>query len=273
VTIFFCVACGTSYPEAERPPERCPICGEERQYVPRGGQAWISREALAAGHRNAWARHEPGLMSVQTVPAFAINQRAFLLRTPAGNLLWDCLALLDGATEELVRGLGGIAAVAVSHPHYYTAAADWAAAFGAAVHLHAADRAWVVRPDPSIRFWEGDALEILPGATAVRLGGHFAGGAVLHWAEGADGAGAILAGDILQVTPGAHRVSFMWSYPNMMPLPAASVRRLLGRLAPWRYQRIYGAFAGQEVLADGPGIVARSAARYCELLEGPPPDG
>ena len=140
MTIFFCVACGTSYPEAERPPERCPICSEERQYVPRGGQAWISREALAAGHRNAWARHEPGLMSVQTVPAFAINQRAFLLRTPAGNVLWDCLALLDGATEELVRGLGGIAAVAVSHPHYYTAAADWAAAFGAAVHLHAADR-------------------------------------------------------------------------------------------------------------------------------------
>ena len=124
---------------------------------------------------------------------------------------------------------------------------DWAAAFDAPVHLHAADRDWVVRPDPAIRFWDGDALELLPGVTLLRLGGHFAGGTVLHWAEGE---GVLLAGDILQVTPGGDRVSFLWSYPNMMPLPAASIRRIVARLAPWRYGRIYGAFAGQEVLAD-----------------------
>jgi hypothetical protein len=224
MAVFFCVACGTSYPEAATPPAACPICADERQYVPRGGQAWITREALAAGHRNAWTRHEPGLMSIQTLPAFAINQRALLVATPAGNLLWDCIALLDTATEDLVRALGGLAAIAISHPHYYTAMQDWAAAFAAPVFLHAADRAWVVRPDPAIRFWEGEALEVAPGATLVRLGGHFAGGTVLHWAAGADGGGALLAGDILQVTPGAHRVSFMWSYPNMLPLPAAAVR-------------------------------------------------
>ncbi len=271
MTVFICTACGTSFPDAAEAPPVCPICSDERQYVPRSGQAWTTREALAAGHRNAWRRHEPGLMSLQTLPAFAINQRAFLLTTPAGNVLWDCVALLDPATEDLVRALGGLSAIAISHPHYYTTMQDWAAAFEAPVWLHAADRQWVVRPDPAIRHWEGEAEAIAPGVTLVRLGGHFAGGTVLHWAAGAAGAGVLLAGDILQVTPGADRVSFQWSYPNMMPLPAAAIRRIVARLEPWRYARIYGAFLGQDVLGDGPAIVARSAARYVELLEGPPP--
>ncbi len=271
MTVFLCRACGTSFPDAEAPPARCPICDDGRQYVPKAGQAWTTGAALAAGHRNAWQQLEPGLTSLQTVPAFAINQRAFLVTTPAGNLLWDCVALLDAATEAIVRGLGGVAAIAVSHPHYYTTVSDWAAAFDAPVHLHAADRSWIVRPDPAIRLWDGDSLPVLPGVTLVRLGGHFPGGTVAHWAAAAEGSGAILAGDILQVTPGAHGVSFLWSYPNMLPLPAATVRRLLARLAPWRYRRIYGAFAGQDVLDDGPAIVARSGARYCALVEGAEP--
>ena len=268
MTVFLCATCGTSFPEADAPPPRCPICDDERQYVPAAGQGWTTREALAAGHRNAWRRHEPGLTSLQPVPAVAINQRAFLVATPAGNLLWDCVALLDDATGALVGAMGGLAGIAISHPHYYTVMQDWAAAFDAPVWLHAADREWVMRPDPAIRFWEGDALEIAPGATLLRLGGHFAGGTVMHWAPGAAGAGVLLAGDILQVTPGAHRVSFMWSYPNMLPLPAAAIRRIVDGLAPWRYDRLYGAFAGQDVRAGAERIVAESAARYIALLEG-----
>lgn len=270
MTIFFCNACGTSYKDAPEPPAECPICRDERQYVPPAGQAWTAREALIAKHRNAWRQHEPGLLSIQTVPPFGINQRAFLVQTPAGNVLWDCIALLDPATEALVAGLGGLHAIAISHPHYYTAMQDWAEAFGAAIHLHQADSAWIMRPHPSIRLWSGETLEIAPGVTLICAGGHFPGGTVLHWAGGAEGAGALLAGDILQVTPGADRVSFMWSYPNMMPLPAAAIRQIEARLRPWRYERIYGAFAGQDVLADGPGIVARSAERYVALGHGTP---
>jgi hypothetical protein len=268
MAVFLCTACGTSYPDAPRPPEHCPICEDERQFVPASGQSWMTCTALRDAHRNAWRSHEPGLLSLQTVPAFAINQRAFLLRTPVGNVLWDCIALLDPATEELVRGRGGLSAIAISHPHYYATMQDWAAAFGAPVHLHAADRGWVMRPTPCVRFWEGETLDVLPTVTLIRAGGHFPGGTVLHWAGTADGAGALLAGDIVQVTPGARRVSFMWSYPNMMPLPATEVRRVAQRLAPWSYDRIYGAFAGQEVARDGQAIVARSAVRYAEILEG-----
>ena len=263
MTVLLCTACGTSYPDGAGPPAECRICTDERQFVPAGGQGWTTREALAGQHRNAWRQHQEGVLSLQTQPHFAIGQRAFLLRTPAGNVLWDCISLLDEATEVLVRALGGVAAIAISHPHYYTVMQDWAEAFGAPIHLHAADRAWVVRPHPSIRFWEGEALGILPGVTLICTGGHFPGGTVLHWAEGA---GTLLAGDVLQVTPGAHRVSFMWSYPNMLPLPAAAIRQIENRLRPWRYERIFGAFAGQDVLADGPAIVARSAQRYVELI-------
>jgi glyoxylase-like metal-dependent hydrolase (beta-lactamase superfamily II) len=268
MTIFLCMACGTSYPAAEGPPDRCAICEDERQYVPATGQAWISREALAETHRNAWTQPEPGLLSLQTVPAFAINQRAFLVMTPAGNVLWDCIALLDPATEALVRGLGGLAAIAISHPHYYTVMQDWAAAFEAPIHLHAPDEDWVMRPSRSLRVWDGPTLALLPGVTLVHVGGHFPGSTVLHWAAGAEGAGVLLSGDTLQVTPGGRRVSFMWSYPNLMPLPAAAVRRIAEVLAPWPYDRIYGAFSGQDLLRGGPAIVARSAARYAEVLEG-----
>jgi len=54
----------------------------------------------------------------------------------------------------------------------------------------------------------------------------------------------------------------------MLPLPAYEVRRIAARLAPWTYERIYGAFTGQEVPCGGPAVVAHSAARYVELLGG-----
>ena len=46
---------------------------------------------------------------------------------------------------------------------------------------------------------------------------------MLHWAGGADGRGALLSGDIVQVVPDRRYVSFMYSYPNLIPLPAAAV--------------------------------------------------
>jgi len=267
MTVYLCAACVTSFPDSATPPARCPTCDDERQYIPATGQAWTTRAALAKSHRNAWHQHEPNLFSIQPVPAVGINQRAFLLRTPAGNVLWDCVALLDPATEALVDSLGGVSAIAISHPHYYTVMQDWAAAFGATIHLHAADAAHIVRPDANVHLWHEETRELLPGVTLIRAGGHFEGGTVLHWAHTHDNAGALLVGDILQVTPGGHHVSFLWSYPNMMPLPARTIRQITDAIAPWRYDRIYGAFAGQVIEHDAPAVVARSAARYIELLE------
>ena len=269
--IHICSACGTSYPDTAQPPSRCLICDDERQYVPLGGQAWTTPARLASRHVNGWRELETDLFEILTYPNFAIGQRALLLRTPEGNILWDCIALLDDATVALIRGLGGLRTIAISHPHYYTCMQDWARRFDCPVHLHAADAEWVMRPDAAIRHWDGETLEIAQGVTLLRLGGHFAGGTVLHWAGGADGRGAILSGDILQVAADTRRVSFLWSYPNMMPLAAATIRRIAGTLAPWRFERIYGAFPGRQVTAGGAAAVQRSAARYIELLEGSQP--
>jgi hypothetical protein len=269
--IQICGTCGTSHPDTAEPPLRCLICEDERQYVPRGGQAWITPQKLASGHVNAWRQLETDLFEIHTQPQFGIGQRALLLRTAEGNILWDCIALLDDATKSLVRGLGGLRAIAISHPHYYTCMQDWARSFDCPVYLHAADAEWIMRPDAMIRHWDGETLEIADGVTLLRLGGHFAGGTVLHWAAGADRRGAILSGDILQVAADLSRVSFLWSYPNMMPLAAATVRRIADTLAPWRFERIYGAFPGRQVMADAARAAQRSAARYIELLEGSQP--
>ncbi|MBZ6077851.1 MBL fold metallo-hydrolase [Microvirga puerhi] len=264
---FLCSTCGTSYPPAEAPPTACPICDDERQYVPISGQAWTTREKLAVLHTNTWRQHEPDLYSLHTVPAFAINQRAFLLRTPAGNILWDCVAHLDDATISIVRALGGLSAIAISHPHYYTTMQDWSAAFGnIPIYLHTADRQWIMRPSESIVLWEGDTREILPGITLIRLGGHFSGGTVLHWRQAHDGAGVVLSGDIIQVAADVRRVSFLWSYPNMMPLPAREVVRIGAMMEARDYDRMYGAFVGKDIKRDAKAVVTCSVKRYVELL-------
>ncbi len=266
--IHICSTCGTSYPETPEPPRHCRICDDERQYVPRGGQAWTTPERLGRGHVNAWRKLEAGLFEIHTWPQFGIGQRALLLRTTEGNILWDCLALLDDATEALIHSLGGLRAIAISHPHYYTSMQDWARRFDCPIHLHAADSEWIMRPDPAVRPWHGETLDIADGVTLLRLGGHFAGGTVLHWAGGAEGRGALLSGDIVQVAADLNRVSFLWSYPNMMPLSATTVRRIADTLAAWKFDRIYGAFPGRQVMRGGEGAVERSAARYVELLKG-----
>ena len=202
------------------------------------------------------------------MPAVAINQRAFLVETPAGNLLWDCVALLDDATEALVGAMGGLAGIAISHPHYYTVMQDWAAAFGAPVWLHAADREWVMRPDPAIRFWEGDTLEIAPGATLLRARRAFRRRHGDALGGGREGAGVLLAGDILQVTPGRTGCRSCGAIPTCC---RCRRRRSGGSSSGWRpgaTTRIYGAFAGQDVRAGAERIVAESAARYIALLEG-----
>lgn len=261
--IILCTACGTSYDRREQQITRCAICEDARQFVPPHGQQWLEYETLRATHQNKWQQPLPGLFSLQTVPAFAINQRAFLLQTASGNILWDCIANLDEATLAIVSALGGIDAIAISHPHYYSTMQDWAAAFNAPVYLHADDQQWIMRQDPHIRLWQDDALTVLPGVTLLRLGGHFTGGCVLHWAHHQ---GVLLSGDIVQVAPGADAVSFMWSYPNMLPLSATAVRTLMQRLDRVSFTRMYGAFEAREIAANAQQIVRQSADRYLQCL-------
>ena len=262
---YICVTCGTQFPETERPPERCPVCEDERQYVGWSGQRWTTLDELRNGHRNQ-LRDDLGLLGIGTEPSFAIGQRAILVRTPQGNLLWDCITLIDDATIDAVQKVGGIRAIAISHPHYYSAMVEWSRSFDAPVYLHAADRQWVMRPDPSIEFWGGETKALWEGLTLIHAGGHFEGGTVLHWPAGAENRGALLTGDILQVAQDRRWVSFMYSFPNYVPLPASEIDRIVAAVEPFEFDRIYGAWWDRNVASDAKNAVRRSAERYKRAL-------
>jgi hypothetical protein len=266
---FICATCGSQFTPSQAPPPSCPICEDERQYVPPGGQKWTTLDELAPRHFNCYQQYEPGLIGVGTVPEFAIGQRALILRAADGNVLWDCISFIDAATIELVKGLGGLAAIAISHPHYYSTMVEWSRAFGGIpIYLPAADRQWIMRPDPVIKLWEGDTLQLAPGITLIRCGGHFAGGSVLHWAGGGEGRGALLSGDIVQLIPDRKHVSFMRSYPNLIPLSAPAVARIGAILEPFSFDVIYGAWFDRVIPRGGKEAVKRSIARYIAMVQG-----
>ena len=265
---FICTTCGTQFAPSEKEPKECAICSEDRQFVPPSGQSWIAFEALNRRHSNQFRQHEAGVLGIGSVPNFAIAQRALLVRTSAGNILWDCISVLDAATIEIVRALGGLAGIAISHPHYYATMVEWAHAFNAPIHLHAADKQWIMRPDPAIKLWDGDTKTLADGVTLIRCGGHFAGGTVLHSAKAGNGRGALMSGDIVMVVGDRNYVSFMRSYPNMVPMSAPAVERIGKALAPYSFEVIYGAFFDRNIMQGGKAAVERSVTRYAQAVRG-----
>lgn len=258
-TLPMCATCGMQY-AAPRPD--CPVCLDERQYVPAGGQRWTSLAELRGAHTGRIEAQGPGLVGVGSVDRVGIGQRALLVQARSGNILWDCVGYLDDDVVARITELGGIGAIAISHPHYYTAMVEWSRAFDVPIYLHAADAEWVGRPDRSIEFWTGDTLRLADDLTLLNLGVHFAGGTVLHWPDGERGRGALLSGDIVQVVPDRGHVAFMYSYPNYIPERPRIVRRAMDRLAPYDFAAVYGAWWDAVVPADGAEVVRRSAKRY-----------
>ena len=265
MTTYLCQACGTQYPPAGEPPGACPICEDPRQYVPHDeGQVWVSWDEFVDGHE-AEVRDDHGILGIGCTPSFAIGQRALLVRSAAGNVLWDCIPYLDDELAGRIAAEGGLGAIAVSHPHYYSSMVEWARAFACPIYIHEAERKWVMRADPAVRFWSGERQALGGGLTLIRCGGHFEGGQVLHWAE----RGALLAGDIVQVIPDRRYVSFMYSYPNLIPLPASKIELLVAALEPFRFETIYGAWWDRVIERDGSGVVRRSADRYLRAIAEP----
>lgn len=266
-----CVTCGVQFGATEALAQPCPICEDERQYVHWRGQQWTTLEQLRAKHSNVIKPEGPDLYGIGTEPQFAIGQRALLVRARGGNVLWDSISLIDDASVQTIRSLGGLSAIAISHPHFYASMVEWSQVFGRVpIYLHAADRQWVMRPAPAIVFWEGETHALGEEVTLIRCGGHFEGGTVLHWAAGAHGQGVLLAGDILQVVMDRRHVSFMYSYPNLIPLSPSAIRRIVHAVEPFRFDAVYGGWWGRNIVGDAKAGVSRSAARYIQRLGDPP---
>jgi hypothetical protein len=263
---FICVQCGTQFSETVKPPLHCPICEDERQFVRHSGQEWTTLKRVAVDHRNRFEEEAPRLLGIGTEPEFAIGQRALLVHSPAGNLLWDCITLLDDRTIAELDARGGIRAIAISHPHFYSAMIEWSERFDAQIFLHSADREWVMRKSSRIHFWEGTTLSLWDGLTLVNCGGHFDGGTVLYWPAAANGNGALLTGDIITVVQDRRYVSFMRSYPNLIPLGPAAISQIVNAIEPFSFDQIYGGWWQANVRSEAKAAVARSAKRYLRWI-------
>ncbi|KIW07832.1 uncharacterized protein PV09_01750 [Verruconis gallopava] len=277
-----CVACGTQYDAPfTDPPKSCKICDDPRQYVPPTGQQWSCLSKLKADNfKNTWTQDavDPrvwfiqsvpdslpahlagvnlGLTSGMKVPKIGIGQRAILLQTEHGNVLWDLVPFINDKFVEEVKQKGGIKAIVISHPHFYNTHLDWAAAFDCPVYLAFEDKEWLCRLDddekkPRRRFITTPTLEIVPGVTAIKAGGHFPGSLLLHWDKKlfiADTIMTVPSGLYFQETrqPKTNVYSFMWSYPNMIPLRPSDVTRIWKAVAPFQFETTHGGFPGQDV--------------------------
>jgi hypothetical protein len=258
-----CSQCGVQFAESVAAPGHCPICEDERQFVRWEGQAWTDMETLARQHRLQW-RDEDGVTGIGIEPSFAIGQRALLIEEPDGCVLWDCTSLVTPGIVEAIGRRGGLKAIAISHPHFYGAMVEWSEAFGGVpIYLHGDDRQWMMRPGASIALWEGDTYRLSETLTLIRCGGHFDGGTMLHWTKGA---GALFVSDIAAVTMDRSHVTFMYSYPNNIPLGPAAVRRIASAVAPFTFDRIYGGWWDRNIPSGARQAFDRSVARYLAAI-------
>ena len=260
---WLCAACAVEYPAGDTPPASCAICEDERQYVPPSGQAWTSLQRLQRdGTRVLVEEIEPDLYGLSVVPKLGIGQRALLLCTPEGNLLWDPAGYVDEAAAAAVQDLGGVAVIATSHPHMFGAQTAWSRMLGdPPVLVNEADASWVRRDEPCIRTWGGEE-EVLPGVLLRTVGGHFPGSAVVHWDRG-----VVLSGDTVFPGPSQAWVTFQRSFPNSVPMSAAVVRRIADRVCDRPFERMYGNLAN--VIPSGArDAVLRSADRYIGWVSG-----
>ncbi|KAF1932429.1 uncharacterized protein M421DRAFT_54336 [Didymella exigua CBS 183.55] len=275
-----CDVCGTQYDVSLlSPPKECRVCLDPRQYVPAHGQTWTSLNDSQATQKNEFKtdEHDPRIHYITTAPLtpaelspglsdstttrkqLGIGERAILLQTPHGNVLWDLIAFLNQETINFINEKGGLKAIVISHPHFYTTHLEWASQFKCPVYVASDDAEWLNRKDlHGVRKLYKGAEEIVPGVTVIQCGGHFDGSSVLHWEKKlfiADTMMSVPSGFFNAAQPAAHPLtasfSFMWSYPNMIPLPPAKIHGIWKALRAFEFEETYGGFPGQNVARTG----------------------
>lgn len=265
---WICTACGTQFPERATQPRRCPICEDERQPPNRSDVKWVTLADLADSRQFRPVDLEPGLTALVVDPPFAIGQAPILVTTPQGNVVWDCMAPFDETIEAAVRSRGPLLAIAISHPHFHTTMVEWADRLDVPIYLHADNRPWVMRSSPRISYFEEEALDVAPGATIMRLGGHFPGSCILRWEHASDGKGVLLTGDTITALPGAHMATCLYSYPNRIGLAAQNLEHIRDIVSPLRFDRLYSAWVGTALIGDADEAVRASLDRHLRVLGG-----
>jgi glyoxylase-like metal-dependent hydrolase (beta-lactamase superfamily II) len=275
---FICVNCGLQHGDGPAPPPRCLNCSDERESMTHKPQRWTTLAAMQGHYRNVFTPLGDGVTGIVTAPAFGIGPEVFLIQTSAGNVLWDCFAYLDEATVEQVGQAGGLSVIVISHPHMFGSVVEWSHALGhVPVVIHEDNQPWMPQPtprlDPVIHWWRGESLTVNAALSVIRCGGHFPGSSVLHWHDGAAGKGALFTGDGILPVEDRRWVSFMYSYPNLIPVSKRAVEKIVAAITPLDFDRIYGgpmygSGGGRPIIQTGAKeVVLKSARRYIEHLE------
>src|SRR2546427_99742 len=97
--------------------------------------------------------------------------------------------------------------------------------------------------------------------------GNIPGSTVLPWAAGAGGRGVLLTGDTIYVVSDRRYASFMFSYPNLIPLPGSAIRGLVSAIEPFAFGRLYGGWFERVIRQDAKQAVTRSAQRYIRAIQ------
>ncbi|HVW14601.1 MAG TPA: hypothetical protein VHB54_12275 [Mucilaginibacter sp.] len=257
-----CTTCGTKFPHNERVPALCPICNDDRQFIDLKGQSWTNSEDLEKGHAVRIRKISERLHYLTVRPSFAIGQRAFLLLSKGGNILWDCIPLLDEATREFIHSKGGLKAIAFSHPHFYSNMNEWAAEFNCPIYIHEADKPWIFNYGPNVKLWSGDEKPLWDDLKLVHVGGHFPGSSMLHIASISKD-GAMLCGDSLYISRSLRHTAVMFSYPNNIALLKEDFIAFYEKCSRLKFDTLYGAtFEGQDLEGNAYEVFTASMNRY-----------
>lgn len=257
-----CCTCGTQFPQNYSSDE-CVICNEERQYVPASGQSWIFKNEFVRSHGNKIVPLTDNLYEIIVEPTFAIGQRAFLVLSKNGNVLWDCIPLLDDATLDFINSKGGLKAIAFSHPHYYSNMNDWAEAFNCPIYIHKEDETYIVDKGKRIHLWNGKQIQLNDDISLINIGGHFKGSSVLLLPNASD-KGVMLCGDTMYLSPSKKHFAIMYSYPNRIPLPLKEIKRIKTELDALDFDSVYGFYSYQNLTENVKEILGNSFRRYLE---------
>lgn len=260
---YICVNCGVQYSSSLSSPEHCLMCEDERESVRKNGQEWTTLQDMVGQYENKVTLEEPELYSIHTEPEFGIGQRALLVQTLKGNILWDCISLLDQNTIDRINQLGGISAIAISHPHFFGTMVEWSHQFNnAPIYLHKNMQSWITRADECLHFWDGETKDLFDGQIQlIKTGGHFEGSQVLYWPKGASHKGVLLSGDEPHICMDPKEVAFMHSFPKYIPLNEKKIRKIMERLQPINYDRLY---CGVIYSGAGNGVVTTKAKDIVE---------
>ena len=259
---YVCTHCGFWQTLPVRPVS-CPVCLDFRHTPPENGFEFWSADEAAGRITSHWHERD-GIVTFRSEPGLGIGPHGYLIRLPAGNLLFESPPWYSAGALAAIEAAGGVRWLAASHPHAYGGLWQVQARFAPeTMAIQRADLPWtntlrVNRP-------YDERLELTPGAELFHTGGHFDGHAVLFLR----GRRTLFAGDMVkfhlaEVPPG---ISTHKGFNRCIPMSHAETRRYREVVQSLHFDEVYTTFEHA-----GRGVGTRDAVLglFDAQLSGPP---